>query len=98
MLMGLATEEDTKRSKGGWEAPDRHAGGKAQRSSSPDYRKSEVAAKTALERQLNPQHGVSFEETGVPQWPSVYYLEAERSHQLDDPRLIRCIVAGHEHH
>jgi len=31
MLMGLTTEEDTKRSKSGWKAPERDACGKAAR-------------------------------------------------------------------
>jgi hypothetical protein len=43
----------------------RHAGGKAPRRllglSPPDYRKGKIAAKTALDRQFNPQHSVSFE-------------------------------------
>src|SRR6516165_1576555 len=66
--------------------------------SSPNNRKGPISAETTLERQLDPQHGMRFEKTGIPQRPSVDDLKAERSDQLDDSRLIRCVIASYEHH
>ena len=44
------------------------------KTSSPNNRKGPVSAETTLERQLDPQHGMRFEKTGIPQRPSLIFL------------------------